>query len=496
MAYFISIIWVLALLAGCSSHNNSLSEDTEKQSNIKSAKQEMEAFKKSSVNGSTPEMVLPSVYQNVSVFDDKKITFSAEDAPFSKVMYSISELSGLNLILDQDIDKNITITMSVNEAELLDALDVIMNISGCYYNLNGNILHVKQFERKTFLIPYVHSNTSFTTELGGDTLNSANSGKSGAQGIKGDFKLKFDNPKEINSFYEQLEKNIASLVSSDGKYTLNRFSGTLSVYDKKVNVNAIETMINRVKKQCNQQVLIEAKILEVVLNNNHSLGISWDAVANSVLSSGDKLQLQQPLGLSGAISGTMIYSAKNFSSVVSALNAYGDVDTLSNPSISVLSGQSAIISSGKLLPFWEKEVQITQGTGGSASTSEVTYTRRDVLNGLTMGVTPTVLDDSNIMLNVIPITSSIEDVVEYADENGKTVASAPVLNVKEAGTIIYAKNNDLVLIGGLINNAVSKKEEKVPLLGEIPWLGSLFTRTVKTDEKRELVILIRIKVVE
>ncbi|MCX6076479.1 MAG: hypothetical protein NTW78_06270 [Campylobacterales bacterium] len=496
MAYIISIILGLVLFTGCSNHNDSLGLNSEKQSNIKSAKTEIDAFKKSSANGSVPDMVLPPVYQNVSVFDDKKITFSAENAPFSKVMYSISELSGLNLIIDQDIDKNITITMSVNEAGLREALDVIMNLSGCYYNLNGNILHVKQFERKTFLIPYVHSNTSFTTELGGDTLNSANSGKGGSQGIKGDFKLKFDNPKEINSFYEQLEKNIASLVSSEGKYTLNRFSGTLSVYDKKVNVNAVETMINRVKKQCNQQVLIEAKILEVVLNNNHSLGISWDAVANSVLSSGDKLQLQQPLGLSGAVSGTMTYSAKNFSSVVSALNEYGDVDTLSNPSISVLSGQSAIISSGKLLPFWEKEVQITQGTGGSASTSEVTYTRRDVLNGLTMGVTPTVLDDANIMLNVIPITSSIEDVVEYTDENGKTVASAPVLNVKEAGTIIYAKNNDLVLIGGLINNAISKKEQRVPLLGDIPWLGSFFTRTVKTDEKRELVILIRIKVAE
>ncbi len=496
MAYYISIILVLAIFTGCSSHNDSLGMDSEKASNLKTAKTDIDAFKKSSANGSVPEMILPPVYQNVSVFDDKKITFSAEDAPFSKVMYSIAELSGLNLIIDQDIDKDITITMSVNEAGLREALDVIMNLSGCYYNLNGNILHVKQFERKTFLIPYIHSNTSFTTELGGDTLNSVNSGKGGTQGLKGDFKLKFDNPKEINSFYEQLEKNIASLVSPDGKYTLNRFSGTLSVYDKKVNVKAVETMINRVKKQCNQQVLIEAKILEVVLNNNHSLGISWDAVASSVLSSGDKLQLQQPLGLNGAVSGVMTYSAKNFSSVVSALNAYGDVDTLSNPSISVLSGQSAIISSGKLLPFWEKEVQTTQGTGGSASTSEVTYTRRDVLNGLTMGVTPTVLDDSNIMLNIIPITSSIEDVVEYADENGKTVASAPVLNVKEAGTIVYAKNNDLVLIGGLINNAVSKKEEKVPLLGDIPWLGTLFTRTVKTDEKRELVILIRVKVAE
>ncbi len=155
-----------------------------------------------------------------------------------------------------------------------------------------------------------------------------------------------------------------------------------------------------------------------------------------------------------------------------------------------------MISSGKLIPFWEKEVQTTQGTGGSASTSEVTYTRRDILDGVTLGVTPTVMENGKIMLNIIPITSSIEEVVSHFDENGKSVASAPILNIKEAGTVIYAMVNDLVLIGGLINNTTSKQENKVPWLGDIPLLGVLFTKTVSTDEKRELVILIRLKIIE
>ncbi|MDX9756931.1 MAG: pilus (MSHA type) biogenesis protein MshL, partial [Sulfurimonas sp.] len=70
------------------------------------------------------------------------------------------------------------------------------------------------------------------------------------------------------------------------------------------------------------------------------------------------------------------------------------------------------------------------------------------------------------------------------------------LNIKEAGTVIYAMDNDLVLIGGLINNTTSKQENKVPWLGDIPLLGVLFTKTVSTDEKRELVILIRLKIIE
>jgi MSHA biogenesis protein MshL len=508
MAFIIPVgLLSLLLFAGCSSHGtvaveNPHAEDRSKLSKIKNATQEIEAFEASRKNSSAPAMMLAPVYQEISVFDEQKITFSAEQANFHKVMYSIAEISGLNLIIDKDVDIQIPVTISVKEAYLKEVLDIVMNISGCYYELKGNILHVKQFEEKSFLIPYVHSSTSFTTQLGGDMLSSASgsssSGSSGgsSQGVKGEFKLKFDNPVEINNFYEQLEKNIASLLSADGKYTLNRFTGVLNVYDKKTNVDTIEGIIQKIKKQSNKQVLIEAKILEVVLNDNHSLGVSWDAVANNVLATGDQLQLQQTLGLSGAVAGTMTYSAKNFSSIITALDESGNVDTLSNPSINVLSGQSAVISSGKLIPFWEKEVQTTQGTGGSASNSEVTYNRRDVLNGVTMGVTPTVMSDNRIMLNIIPITSSIEDIVYYVDENGNSVASAPILNVKEAGTIVYAKNNDLVLIGGLINNTVSTKVEKIPWLSEIPWMGALFTRTVKTDEKRELVILIRLRTAE
>jgi len=190
----------------------------------------------------------------------------------------------------------------------------------------------------------------------------------------------------------------------------------------------------------------------------------------------------------------MSYDTKSFSAVIDALDESGDVDTLSNPSINVLSGQSAIISSGKLVPFWEKEVQTTSNTSGSDS--EVTYSRRDVLDGVTMGVTPTVLDDGRIMLNIIPITSSIEEVVDYKDQNGISVATAPILNIKEAGTVIYAKDNNLVLIGGLINNSVSKEEQKVPFLGDIPYMGGLFKKTVNTNEKRELVILLRLKIVQ
>ena len=87
------------------------------------------------------------------------------------------------------------------------------------------------------------------------------------------------------------------------------------------------------------------------------------------------------------------------------------------------------------------------------------------------------------MLNVVPITSNIEEVVEHFDENGKSVATAPILNIKEAGTVIYANDNDLISIGGLINNTISKTQEKLPGLGDLPGIGQFFTKTINTAEK-------------
>ena len=494
MAYYISLVSLLLLLSGCAHH----ATPNVKAVKVKNATEEIAAFKEFSNKGGVPAFALPPLHEEVSVFDGQKITFLAEEAKLSQVMYQLSRQSGLNLIIDKDVDANTPISISVEEAPLKEVLDIIMNISGCYYRLSGNILHVKQFEQKNFSIPYVHTTSSFTSELGGDTLSSASEGGSSgggvSQGLKGDFKLNFTNPQEINNFYEQLEKNVASLISTDGKYTLNRFSGTLNVYDRKKNIDAIEEVVERIKKGSNRQVLIEAKILEVILNDSHALGVDWSDVANSVLQSGDQLQLRQTLGLTGAVTGTMSYSSKNFSAVINALSESGKVDTLSNPSISVLSGQSAMISSGKLVPFWEKEVQTTSST--STSDTEITYNRRDVLDGVTMGVTPTIMENGKIMLNVVPITSSIEEVVDYKDQNGVSVATAPILNIKEAGTTIYAQDNNLVLIGGLINNTVSKQKEKAPLLSDIPYLGTLFTKTVHKDEKRELVILIRLRIVQ
>ncbi|HIE35169.1 MAG TPA: hypothetical protein EYP79_03100, partial [Campylobacterales bacterium] len=117
---------------------------------------------------------------------------------------------------------------------------------------------------------------------------------------------------------------------------------------KKKNIDAIANFIKDIKKQFNKQILIEAKILEVTLNKSHQLGINWEIIRNSVFSRGDWLVLEQTLGLTGTVAGTISYSSENFNAIIDAIDENGKIDTISNPRIKVLNGQSTIISSGKL----------------------------------------------------------------------------------------------------------------------------------------------------
>lgn len=486
MGKIISLIIILFLLIGCSPAPQVHTDKSPSLPKEQTASEQIRQFNERSAASSLPPMMLPKVYQNISPFSGKSITLSAENANLRQVLYLISQSTGLNLIIDQDVDSNATVTLTLDRASTEDALDTVMDLAGCSYVLKGNILHVKQYTQRTFSIPYVHTNTSFDSTLGGDILGTGGSGSAGS--VSGKFALNYKNPAEANDFYVQLENNIKGLISPNGKYTLNRFSGTLVVTDTKTALDNIEEMIQKIKKSSSRQVLIEAKILEVILNDEHQLGVNWEALsANQAFS--------QAISWSNAVTASMSYNDPNLNAVMTALNSAGNVQTLSNPKIKVISGQSALISSGKLVPYWDKGVTITPGSAGVAATILDTYTRRDVLDGLSLGVTAKITEEGQIILNIVPVTSSIEGEKINRDK-GLDVGSAPILSIKEAGSIIQSRDNELVIIGGLINTVKKEEEKSVPLLGGIPFVGGLFSQTYQKDEKRELVILLKLNLVE
>lgn len=444
-----------------------------------------------------PALILPSVYEEPQIVSkEHSINFTGEKVSLSQMLFLISEEAGLNLVIDEDVDANKQITINMVDAPLQDALDIVMDISNTYVELRGNIMHVKALMTKTFEIPFINLAPKSSSSLGGDLLGSAG----GANNLTGQFSMNYDSDDDTSNFYLQVEESIKNILSEKGKYSLNKFSGTLVVTDYRRNVQQVETVIKSLKEFISKQVLIEAKIMEVILNDTHQLGVNWQKAWTNI----DSGTLTLNTGISSltpidsTVAASISYSKNNFSGVLQAMQTAGSVEVVSNPRIKVMNGQSGVLSSGNMIPYWEKEIEYVEAANAgddssSALKAEITYTKIDVLNGISLGVTPIIKKNGTVLLNVVPIVTNIEGDKILNDANGE-VARAPIINVKEAGTTILTKDNDMVVIGGLISSVTRDETAKTPALGDAPVIGNLFKNTNKSVEKRELVIILKINI--
>ncbi len=452
-----------------------------------------------------PPPILPSTYEEISPFEGKKFTMSAVSAPLTKVLYAIADGAGLNLIISPEVDTNRTITATFDRVPLKEALDIIMDMTGLYYEVKGNVLYVKEFMTKTFKLPYVHTVTDYSSSLGGDVLGGALSGGgavgttggvgggSGTSGLRGEFSLDYKNPQEINDFFSQLEENLRKLLSEDGKYVLNKFTGTLVVTDRRRNVEKVEEFIKKLKAEIDKQVLIEAKIVEIALFDEFQYGIDWNAFFRDIFGTGANVTVSQTLAIpTGGFASVNVVSS-DFNAIINALARYGKVYTLSNPRIMVSNGQSALIATGIVTPFFERQAITTTGTVTTQLQENII--RTNVLEGVLLGVTPYIDDDGEIILNIVPVSTRLEG-TKTLRRNGEVIAEAPILNIKETGTIVRVKDNELIVIGGLIGDIKGVEERKVPGLGDIPVLGYLFKHRRVYKEKRELIIFLRPRIVQ
>jgi MSHA biogenesis protein MshL len=464
---------------------------------------EMERRERTKIMSAPPELILPSVYEEPEIASKvKSINFAGQDAPLSQLLFVISQEAGLNLVIDEDVESNKTITINMVNAPIEDALDIAMDISNTYVELRGNIMHVKAFMSKTFEIPFLNITSKSSSSLGGDLLGSAGE----ANTLTGKYSMQYDSDDDTGNFYKQIEESLKNTLSTEGKYSLNKFSGTLVVTDYRRNIKQVEKVIESLKNFISKQVLIEAKIMEVILNDTHQLGVNWEQawsnVAGGNLVLGQKLNsgINALLPIDSTVAASIKYSKDSFAGILQAMQTAGTIEVVSNPRLKVMNGHSGVLSSGNMIPYWEKEVEYVEATNAAEGSTaalkpEITYNKVDVLNGISLGVTPIIKENGKVLLNVVPIITNIEGDKILNDANGE-VARAPIINVKEAGTTIVTQDDDMVVIGGLISSIAKNENAQTPGLGDAPFFGNLFKRSDRNIEKRELVIILKIDIDE
>ena len=452
---------------------------------------------------SIPDLV--PVHEDVSPLKTRIVDISARNTPLRDVLFIISEATGLNMIMENEINPELPITLSLKNVTAEDALNRVCSAVDYFYTVKDNMLSIKATTTKTYELGYPAVVQTYNTDLGGDMLGSATSGTGGGTTLKGNITQKTETDKSAYNFWDVIEKSLEKIIGASAgppsaarqTFTVNRLTGTIIVTGTKKTLENIENYINTIKKVINRQVLVEAKIIEVNLSDALQFGINWSYVLHSregrseTFATGQFADVVTP----NAPNFSITTVAADFASLLRAIQTQGETRVLSNPRISIMNGQTSILSVGQNTNFISKVETIT--TQGTTPVTTFTVTTSSVLSGIMIGIVPFISESGEISLTITPITSDLTKLDERklgtpdGSGNYPYLIQLPTIALRQLSTTVKVRNGQMVVIGGLISDKEQIEDSKIPWIGDIPGLGYLFKSKTKRITKSELVVLIQ-----
>lgn len=275
---------------------------------------------------------------------------------------------------------------------------------------------------------------------------------------------------------ERLRPLVQPALSPLGSLQENTGENSLVVTDIPGNLNTVARLIRSLDTKA-EQVMIEARIVEVGRNNEVDLGVRWDA-ANQPGHDPQAVIRSDPRAVNavGRLTVGTFPQGWNLNATLSAMEAKGKINILSNPRIATLNNQSATLTASQNLPYTTSSV-----SNGVVST-QVNYLELPI----TLTVTPQITKDRNVLLG--PMTLTVTTVTGPGNP--------PPTSTRTASTQMQVADGETVAIGGMVRDEESTDESKIPILGDIPLLGLLFKSTVVTKKKVELVVFLTTHILE
>ncbi len=433
--------------------------------------------------------------------EDHKVSFSMVDARLDTIFYIIADTVGMNLVLDDAIKaKEDTVTLRFKNVSAKTVLDELAEKFDLDYKITGNILRINTYAERFFSLNFLDTNVAMSFDVGGDVLGGDETKT--ASGLSGNVTMQGKGAEKGNP-YSVLKKMISAVKSKNGIFTMNSLSGSIYVKDKPSIVKNIAKIINHFKDVLSRQILINARIIEVTLSHGYEYGINWDVLRNEL--SGVKSTNLTSIKLKHAawnVTDGLVLDGFNstfsLSSITNALQTFGNIKIISNPTIRAKHGRPSIISVGDSISY-KKSVTVTKtaNSTGTGSDTDVEVDVSSVFDGLILGVIPFIEDNGRINLMINPIKSDVdtESINKLQDVGGGNTISLPKVGIKEISTTISLKDGNVIVLGGLISSEKEKNDKNVPILSHIPGLGYLFKNKYMTEKRKELVIVLKVDVI-
>ncbi|MCU4519300.1 type IV pilus secretin PilQ [Acinetobacter schindleri] len=440
-------------------------------------------------------------------YTGKKISLDFQDIEVRRVLQLLADFTDINMVAADSVQGNITLRLK--EVPWDQALDIVLKTKNLDKRRNGNVIWIapvselikaeeeeaKALAQSVKLAPIQteYMQLSYAKAADIEKLITQNKGASSAGSNTGSTS---GDDKE-------------SLLSSRGSISIDARTNTLIVNDTQPFIDKIRNMVDLLDVQV-KQVMVEARIVRASTEFTKEIGVKWGILSQGITNNNNLLvggsdttlwdlrdpqesdlggytyDIQRPdnlnvdLGVANP-AGRIAFGLISLSDFMldlelSALQADGYGEVISTPKVLTADKQAAKVSSGTQIPY-----QSSEGGGANAvSTTEF------IDATLSLDVTPSITPDGKVQM-LLNITSDTP--------GNPTPTGQLTINKNQISTNVLVDNGETVVLGGIFEQETRNGQTKVPFLGDIPYLGHLFRRDLKSDNKRELLIFVTPRIV-
>jgi MSHA type pilus biogenesis protein MshL len=445
-------------------------------------------------------------------------SFTAKDMEITDALALFARLNDLNIVPDPEVKG--TITVDFRGLNLDKALEAILEAKGYFAEEEGGLIRVKGLETRYYVLDYLRVQRQGQVQTQADISNIANAGggsvggsggggggggggSGGGGGASAEGTVTIQSQDTID-IWKDIEKQLREQLSAEGKLSINSMAGTVIITDRRAKIREFDEYFKLLKGTIYRQVDLSMKIMDVELNNLFEAGINWERVAafvaeTSVVAAGNMTGVAIPATILTTLTPatlSVVRGGNQINAVLQALAQQGKLNVISQPRIRTLNHMTALIKVVQETPFFISQSNVLQSQSGNAQGNNVAV--NTVSTGTVLSITPQVSQDDKVQLDIQPVVSTLRGTSEFVQTvtttNNTPVtttnATAPVIDVKQAASVVRVNDQDTIIMGGLIQEQDVKNKEWIPVLGDIPGIGYLFTGVAEAKVRKELVLFV------
>jgi MSHA biogenesis protein MshL len=451
----------------------------------------------------------------------------ATNASTRSFFEALAKRSATNLLVHPDISGKLNVVL--RHVTLIEALGAVRDLYGYDFQTAGAgyLVLPATAQTRVFQMNYLdlHRSGTSRTRVSSGQVTQGNS-KDGAAGgsSQGDDSGGDETSgtsvvtRNDSDFWKAMESDIRILIGEDqeGSVVVNRQSGVIVVRGLPPQLRDVADYLQKTQSTVTRQVVLEAKIIEVELNSAYQAGINWSTLlthnnqsyflgqssppggfgADALSPPGDQISVTPGIPVVGQIADrvggalTFALDSTDFNAFIELLDTQGRTRVLSNPRVSTLHNQKAIIKAGSD-EFFVTGVKSDTTTGTSTTTS-LNVELTPFFSGVALDVTPQIGEDGTVLLHIHPTVSEVRDQSKRVNFGGGS-SDLPLAysQIRESDSVVRARSGQLIVIGGLMRETRRRSDYKTPLLGDVPGLGRLFQSERDQSHTVELVLLLR-----